>query len=249
MRYLLMDDQPNNQNKNNPQTPVILPEDIPSDPTTQEITVTDSNLPPILPPVAENQDVSLKPVTQATSVINSDLPPFPDQTEVKEENFTEERQNILNQPVDIQPETFIPESESKTEEPTLADFGIIAKAPQNNIFKIIFIFTFIIFITVSIIFAIVFIKNQKVTKSDSTSDISPTTTPSSEICLLNDKKYFIGETFAAADGCNTCTCREGDNITCTNNKCLSTTPATKSATTVTPTQGRTTTSTSSSIKK
>jgi len=122
-------------------------------------------------------------------------------------------------------------------EPTLSDFGITPKPPQNNVFKIIFIFSLIFFILAASAFTFVYFKskqNNAANSSTSTSTkISPTVIQSGS-CSLNDKNYSIGESFMAADGCNTCSCESQDTITCTDNECLNTSTATKSATTITP---------------
>jgi hypothetical protein len=116
-------------------------------------------------------------------------------------------------------------------EPTLRDFGITPKPPQNNIFKIIFIFSLIIFILTASAFAFVYYKSQKKSSptDNSPSTISSTPTPSGT-CFLNDKTYQVGESFASADGCNTCSCQSQDMIACTEKACLSTDSATSSST-------------------
>jgi hypothetical protein len=58
----------------------------------------------------------------------------------------------------------------------------------------------------------------------------PTSPPVATVCQLNDKQYALGESFAAADGCNTCTCQTDLTITCTEMDCAVVSP-TQSATT------------------
>jgi len=67
-------------------------------------------------------------------------------------------------------------SETPITEPALLDFKIIPKPPQNNIFKIIFIFSLIIFILVASAF--IYYKNRKnsPTIKNSSSVVSPTKT-------------------------------------------------------------------------
>lgn len=156
---------------------------------------------------------------------------------------------ILEQP--IQPEPTIPSNEyqpildqyaANTEsvntepvegstEQQLQDLSITNPPTTNNIFKIIFIFSLIIFILTASAFAFVYYKSQKNSPviDNSPSTISSTPTPSGT-CFLNDKTYHVGESFASADGCNTCSCQSQDMIVCTEKACLSTTPATNSAT-------------------
>ena len=122
-------------------------------------------------------------------------------------------------------------AETPTAEPTLRDFGIVPKPPQNNIFKIIFIFSLIIFILTASAFAFVYYQSQKKSSptDNSPSTISSTPAPSGT-CFLNDKTYQAGESFASADGCNTCSCQSQDMIVCTEKACLSTDSATQSGT-------------------
>ena len=39
------------------------------------------------------------------------------------------------------------------------------------------------------------------------------------LCFLNDKKYTVGESFEAADGCNVCSCNSDATIICTEKIC------------------------------
>ena len=39
-------------------------------------------------------------------------------------------------------------------------------------------------------------------------------------CSYNGRVYRVGDTFAASDGCNTCSCTAGGAITCTERACL-----------------------------
>ena len=79
---------------------------------------------------------------------------------------------------------------------------------------------------VSGILAYTFVQNQN-TPSDNrpndsqTGDISPADSDDNQVCELNDKKYKIGESFAAADGCNTCSCEPDLTIACTEKDCSS----------------------------
>jgi len=133
-------------------------------------------------------------------------------------------------------------------EPTLTDFGITPKPPQNNIFKIFFIVALIIFVLVATAFAFVYFKSQQTAKSVTTTKTTPNLI-SSGTCSLNDKTYNVGESFAATDGCNTCTCGAQNVINCTENKCLASQPATGSAVTATPVVSTASASTTSATKK
>jgi hypothetical protein len=59
-------------------------------------------------------------------------------------------------------------------------------------------------------------------------EVTPTLKPS-ESCQVNDKSYSIGQTFTAADGCNTCTCLEDLTISCTQKDCTSPTTTSDSS--------------------
>lgn len=56
-------------------------------------------------------------------------------------------------------------------------------------------------------------KNQK-----STDKITPTSTPSGS-CFLDGKTYKVGDSFTATDGCNICTCKYQNVISCSLKKC------------------------------
>lgn len=56
------------------------------------------------------------------------------------------------------------------------------------------------------------------TKAPATPTLVPTITPSGN-CSINDKMLSVGSTFAAADGCNFCTCAGNLQIECTSNTC------------------------------
>jgi len=112
----------------------------------------------------------------------------------------------------------------------------------SNLPKILFFISLFIFI--GIISALVYFltSNSKSTDtSDSTSTITPTV--SEAACTINGLSLGIGESFKAADGCNTCSCTAPDVIACTEMACEATptakvSPATKSAT-LTPTKSAT----------
>jgi hypothetical protein len=145
--------------------------------------------------------------------------------------------------------------------PNLASFNPNPEAPQNNIFKISFITSLIIFIFTSTVLTFVYLKSKSISTTSSIPSTpttvvqtTPTIAPQAGTCILNEKTYQIGESFAATDGCNTCTCAAQNNISCTERECLATPTATKSAIkttptkTLTPTKTKTPVSTSSSSK-
>jgi hypothetical protein len=93
--------------------------------------------------------------------------------------------------------------------------------PQNNFFKYLFFLSLLIFISVvGVIIYITFINPPKPpVPGGSTPDINVVPTVSEKVCDANDKKFKQGETFPAADGCNTCTCTSYLTITCTTKSC------------------------------
>ena len=95
----------------------------------------------------------------------------------------------------------------------------------KNPFKYVFFVSLFIFLVV--LGSIVLSFYQQSQSPDQ--DITPTSLPQKntpnpeepdqEACLLNDQQYQVGETFPAADDCNTCTCLPSLIISCTNDDC------------------------------
>ena len=135
-------------------------------------------------------------------------------------------------------------SPTPTPEPTVPPtpvFETIAPPapPQNNLFKYLFYISLLIFLGVSgtIVYTIFFTKISNQNNSVfivPTESPSPTVTTTEKFCEANDQKVKQGETFKAADGCNTCTCGSDLTITCTQLSCEAT-PTTKVKVTPTPT--------------
>jgi len=124
------------------------------------------------------------------------------------------------------------------------------KPPVSKFVKFLFSLSLIIFIIIVAGLGFLFLNPDYFSKQKT--DLLPTPTPvptitkSNVSCELNGFVYTQGQTFTAADGCNTCTCESADNIVCTEKDCdiqSSTSSATKSAT-ITPAK-----STTSSIPK
>lgn len=233
MRYLFMDNQPNNQNpiKPNPSDPnPIIPENpIPE----SQIPVTTEN------PIATMTGV---PASE-TELPSSQPEPQPEsqpEPEIKETvpvgDYQNEYQDVLDQYKTSQETTeMTPENETLTPSTsTITDSDIFPKPPQNNLFKIIFIISLIIFVLTSTVLAFTYFKNQNSSlttnnQSSTVNNLAPTVSP--DTCFLNDKTYQAGETFTATDGCNTCTCVSQNNISCTDKECSSSKSATISTTT------------------
>ena len=185
MRYLFMDNQPNNPNtvKQNPITPNPITPKNSENPISilTEIPVSKTELPPLQPqpeieevvPSHEYQNEAPIPTISETPITEIELPqPQPEvEPTAPSTEYQNEYQDVLNQYATTQ-KTTLPVSENEPQPivpPTLADLGITEKPPQNNIFKIIFIFSLIVFISTATVLAFVFFKNQ---------DNQPTSTPS-----------------------------------------------------------------------
>lgn len=152
--------------------------------------------------------------------------------------------NILqdqSQPIEDIPKDPLELTENISQSPEISDSSPtneIVPPPTSNLFKYIFYLSLVIFIGV----AITILYNLYFKKSLSDNDISnnitptstintvPTITPSdtTSVCNLNDQSYKVGDSFKAADGCNSCTCTEDLTISCTEIAC-ETPPSTKSA--------------------
>jgi len=246
-------DNPNNDQKFLKQTSTIPNPIIPE--TSIPETSTASTIPESQVPITAENPVS---TMTEVPVVETELPPTQPQPEPEIEEkaptgeYQNEYQDILNQYAANQ-ETTAPTLENETPPlpstpaPTITDSDIFPIPPQNNLFKIIFIISLIIFVLTSTVLAFVYFKNQKSSTpsiNDQSSTIDNLTpTISSGTCFLNDKTYQTGETFTATDGCNTCTCVSQNNISCTEKECLSSKSATESA------ANSTKTATSSSIPK
>lgn len=102
---------------------------------------------------------------------------------------------------------------------------------STSFFKILFILSFLLFlfVGVAVIYTIVLpqlkpnISNQN--SPATTTSPAPTAIVNTPVCELNDQRYQIGESFTAADGCNTCTCLEDLTISCTEESCEATSTA------------------------
>ena len=250
MRYLFMDNQLNNQKSikqtssstttESPITPILeTPNNSVSEtpiPTAPEIPVPETELPSAQTQPEVEERIPEPPTPE------TELPPLQTQPEIEEtapsDEYKNEYQDVLDQYATNTNKETPTVLENETQAPTLTDFDITPRPPQNNIFKIIFIFSLIVFVSTATILAFVYFKNQNSSpaingQSSMTNDSTPTI--SSDTCFLNDKTYQAGEKFTATDGCNTCTCVSQNNISCTDKECLSSKSATESATNSTKT--------------
>lgn len=182
---------------------------------------------PVITPLIPTPEIEITPEPEITS----SEPASPEPVEVVES--APEIASPTLPPIETPP---------KSPEEQLQNLGISTPTKSGGGFlKGLFIIALIIFIFVMAALGLVYFKSQKTTdNSDSSFDTIETTPTKTQIgsCLLNDKTYQVGESFAAADGCNTCTCESQDIITCTEKACMTTTPtpiSTSSAQKTTPT--------------
>lgn len=215
--------------------------------TNQETTETSVNQTPINP----------EPVAQ-TPVTVPEMPAQEPELQPQPETVapSNEYQQVLNEyavnteklpPINTEPA----EAPTRSSEEQLQNLGISPPPKTSGGFiKVFFIIALIIFIFVIAALGLAYFKSQQSPdNSDSSSfdTVKTSPTPISGNCFLNDKTYQIGESFAAADGCNTCTCDSADVISCTEKACATPTAiptkvATESAT-ITPTKAITPTPT------
>ena len=188
----------------------------------------DSQPAPPAPDVPETQPAAPEPVASIepqiplaeSSLNNEDLP----LTEVKPEP-----------PADtpyIAPQAESPAPTAEPYElPPAPVFDTQVDPPKtSNFFKYLFFIALFIFLAVcgAIVYTVFFsgtAKNSSSVSAPPVSDISPTTIPTN-VCQLNDHTYQVNETFAAADGCNTCTCTPDLTVSCTEKACESSSSAT-----------------------
>lgn len=112
-----------------------------------------------------------------------------------------------------------------------------------NLFKTFFIVTLVLFLTIAGALAYtLFNPSASSSDSDNTNQsVTPTiysdnsnNIGSTEVCNLNGKTYKVGDSFASADGCNTCSCESAEVIACTEKACdITPIISTKSATKIT----------------
>ncbi|MEI8067427.1 MAG: PsbP-related protein [Candidatus Shapirobacteria bacterium] len=207
---------------------------------TQETPETQPETPPEpLKIEAEEAPLALEPAPKP----EMEITPEPEIEITPEPELTPEPEIIPEPP--IIPET--PTESIRTDDqnlPPISDQPIetippVVETPVNNMFRNIFFVALFIFISVAIAFAYTMLTN-KTAPTQNPPVVETTPTPSDFACSINDMQYKAGESFASADGCNTCSCAADGNIACTEMACEST----KSAT-ISPTK----TATTSSIPK
>lgn len=164
-----------------------------------------------------------------------------DSAPVSADDLSRQYQEILNQyandigtspPKNLPP---TPEAPLPPPPPVVSSLPPVSvEPPKIDVFKYLFVFSFIVFLVVAGAVVYTFLQDQRSPSSNASASPptpfpSPVASPSpSAFCELNDKKYKIGESFPAADKCNTCLCQPDMTIECTYKKCPSATPTIKS---------------------
>ncbi|MFA6602767.1 MAG: hypothetical protein WCT01_03095 [Candidatus Shapirobacteria bacterium] len=199
------------QNINNPPTPETSP--LPDTPPTlplldvsnKEI---DEPVPDIIEPLKEVKSYDLKETPNSPPV------------ELEDQNISthESQKTSLSLPSQTSEPTSLPSLGTSYSVPLAAPF---------NIFKLTFIISLFIFLSVfgflgykvfkgDTQFNLSFNQNPK---SPVPTSVVPTTEVLLGTCFLNDQQYKIGETFPASDGCNTCKCESDTSINCSEEIC------------------------------
>jgi len=97
----------------------------------------------------------------------------------------------------------------------------IPHSKPNPFLKLLFFISLLVFLAVILGLVYVYliapaqINQQNLPQTDQN---TPTSIPSG-VCLLNDQSFNVGQSFPAADGCNTCTCGSDLTISCTEMAC------------------------------
>ena len=90
----------------------------------------------------------------------------------------------------------------------------------NGFFKVLFFLSLFLFIGVAAAVVYSFINSQKpLSNNQNTPSTGSSPTISASTCKINEQEYSVGESFAATDGCNTCTCYPDLTVSCTEKAC------------------------------
>lgn len=138
----------------------------------------------------------------------------------------------LSLPAKIQP---VPQISVQPNVTILPDTPHPVLVHAANFFKLTTIASFLLFclVFVKIFYNLYRYQNVKIPlngiRPTSTISVPVTTVTPSPICTLNDQSYQLGQSFLAADGCNTCSCQSDGSIVCTQMSCptITATPTNK----------------------
>lgn len=122
---------------------------------------------------------------------------------------------------EVKPEEKIEEEKLESGPESVAEIPESLPPKENNFFKYLFFFSLFVFIIVFISIVISIINSQKSRNSSNSTPII-TSTPTETVtttCEINGKHYQVNETFTATDGCNSCSCDENLQISCTTMAC------------------------------
>lgn len=130
----------------------------------------------------------------------------------------------VSEPDILTPPPIVAESPIASEIPVSSELTTSPKT-SGGFFKFLFFISLIIFLGVcgAILFTVISSKqNSTSTAIPTTVEMVAPTVASTNVCQLNDQNYPVGQSFPAADGCNTCTCQSDLTISCTNEVCEAT---------------------------
>jgi hypothetical protein len=163
-------------------------------------------------PLTEAPPAPPEPPEEAPASESEILPPPPVEPEL----------SPAPEPEILPPPPIVSEISAEPEIPVTSESSLPPKS-SGNFFKFLFFISLIIFLGVcgAILFTVIS------TKQNSASTITPTPETvvpivSANSCQLNDQTYSVGQSFPAADGCNTCTCQTDLTISCTQKACEAT---------------------------
>ena len=165
--------------------------------------------------------------------MTSTKPLQPNQNQDDKEKYQKILNKYSNQ---IKSQNSIPEKPPKPtlppiappQSPTQTNLPIEKNNTTVNIFKYLFYISILIFFSIVIILVYDYFKLNRLKSNKSTKLISPTAFQSKDTnteaeqqqgCEVNNSLYAVGETFQAADGCNTCQCGPDFTISCTEKEC------------------------------
>lgn len=190
--------------------------------------------PPFLKPIASTETLYNTPVSAEETTNLNEQPPatLPVAESPLPLASTEFNNSSVNSNSASVPESSNNSPDSLSPPPTETSFNNsdlpLSEPPApNNIFKYIFFISLILFLGVFGLLAYTMYANGQLSQFGQEAPIldnqvEPTPTLITSVCSVNDKTYPKGETFSAADGCNTCTCGDDLTISCTNLTCTAT---------------------------
>jgi hypothetical protein len=200
------DNSSSSLNSDTNQTPEVPPVTPPTEST--QAPPQQTELPPVSPPVESTEPSLSSTSPENTPAGEPPVPPVP--------------------PVSPPPTYQTPETPPQDVDAKLSEIldDKPEKPPSSSKFaKTFFFISLIIFLAVVGAIAYNLIKDQSASSIPSNPDKiivdqdSDEPSVSAQNCVINDQTYSINQSFAAADGCNTCTCQADGTIACTELAC------------------------------